>query len=72
MRVADGFSLLELIVAMAVTLLLVSGLVAVVSPARHLAYTQPEAMDMQQGARFGLTSFHRDLYAAGSRSRRGR
>ena len=66
MRRADGFSLLELVVAMALTVVVISALVMAANPARMIADSQPEAMDMQQGARLGVLSMQRDLRLAGA------
>jgi hypothetical protein len=65
-RAADGFSLVELTVALCATMVLVGSLVMVVNPSRRIAQTIPEVIDMQQGARFALGSLQRDLAIAGA------
>jgi prepilin-type N-terminal cleavage/methylation domain-containing protein len=61
-----GFSLIELLVAMALALVITAALAAVVNPGRLMADAQAEAMDMQQGARFAAAALSRDLRAAGA------
>ncbi len=50
----DGFTLMELLVAMAITLGLMVALFAVAQPAQGLFDSQPELADMQQRLRVGV------------------
>ena len=61
-----GFSLVELVVALAITLALTTVVFALVSPANGAFQTQPEAADLQQRLRAATDALSRDLLVAGS------
>jgi hypothetical protein len=61
-----GFSLLEALVAMAITAAVTSGLFAVLAASRGLADVQPESADMQQRLRAGVDLLAHDLRMAGA------
>jgi len=61
-----GFSLLESLVAIAITAAVTAAVFAVVSPSRALADVQPEFVDMQQRLRVGVETLRRDLLMAGA------
>jgi Prokaryotic N-terminal methylation motif len=61
-----GFTLLEVLIASLLALIVIGGLAALAHPARLAAEVQPEAIDVQQRARFGVASLYRDIYSAGA------
>ena len=61
-----GFSLVELVVALAITLALTTVVFALVSPANGSFQTQPEAADVQQRLRAATDALSRDLLVVGS------
>jgi hypothetical protein len=61
-----GFSLIESLVAVALTLTVMSVVFALVTPNAHVSSAQPEAMDMQQRARVASDLISRDLFMAGA------
>jgi len=61
-----GFSLIEMLVAMAITLTLVAGVFAMVHPAYGAFDTGLEAADMQQRMRVAADTLARELTAAGA------
>ena len=63
---AGGFSLVELIIAMALTTMVVAGVFAVVQPAQGVFAIEPERADMQQRLRLAVETLTRDLSMAGS------
>ena len=67
----DGVSLVELMVATALVLLIVSAAAQLAVPATEASRVQPEAADLQQRARMATHSLFRDLYAAGAGLDRG-
>lgn len=62
----DGFSLLEMVVAVGLTLLITGAVFAVVNPASATSQVQPEAIDMAQRVRAGLDAIAGDLDLAGA------
>jgi type II secretory pathway pseudopilin PulG len=66
-----GFSVVELLVAAGLVALLAAAMLALAAPARDAAFAQPEAIDVQQRARFAATSLYRDLHVAGAGSDSG-
>ena len=60
-----GFSLTELLVAMAIALLVSSTVFALLDPAGGAFQTQPEGADVQQRLRASSDALYRDLLAAG-------
>ena len=65
-RSLPGFSLVELLVALAVALLVVSAVFAMLDPAAGAFQTQPEAAAVQQRLLASTEALYRDLLAAGS------
>ena len=65
-RSIPGFSLVELLVALAIALLVTSAVFAMLDPAAGAFQTQPEAADVQQRLRASTEALYRDLLAAGS------
>ena len=65
-RSSGGFSLLELLVALAITTLVVSAVFAMLDPAAGAFQTQPESADVQQRLRASSDAIYGDLLAAGS------
>jgi len=61
-----GFSLVESLVALALTLTVAGAVVAFASPGSDVARAEPEAIDMQQRARSASTALTRDLVMAGA------
>jgi type II secretory pathway pseudopilin PulG len=61
-----GFTLVETLVATALTLLVMSAVLSVATPGAVLARMQPEAAEMQQRARVGADTMLRDLLGAGA------
>src|SRR5215467_2128659 len=61
---ARGFSLVELIVAMALAAAVIAGAVALVGRSRDVFAVQNELADMQQRLRVAIESLTRDLVAA--------
>jgi hypothetical protein len=62
----DGFSLVELIVSTALTLVVLGAVVGFVNPAATSSQAQPEAIDMQQRIRSAADALVRDLHVAGA------
>ena len=62
----DGFSLLELLLAVTLTGIVAGAVLAAVGPAQRLAIAQPEASDLQQRLRVGVDVLRRDLLMAGA------
>jgi Tfp pilus assembly protein PilW len=63
---AGGFSLLEVVIATALTTVLVAGVFALVNPAQGAFATEPEVADMQQRLRVAVDTLRRDLATAGA------
>jgi prepilin-type N-terminal cleavage/methylation domain-containing protein len=61
-----GFSLIELLVAMAITLVVTAATLALVGPAHDAFQVQPETADLQQRSRVGIDALQRDLLMAGA------
>jgi hypothetical protein len=61
-----GFTVVELLVAMAITLVVVAATVSFVGPAHDAFQVQPETSDLQQRIRVGLDALQRDLLMAGA------
>lgn len=62
---ADGFSLVELMVALTLSLAIVSGVFRMIDPASGAFQTQPEVSDVQQRLRAAVAALSRDVGAAG-------
>ena len=61
-----GFSLLEAVIATALTLTVVAGVFAMMHPAQGAFATEPEVADMQQRLRVAVDTLTRDLTTAGT------
>jgi prepilin-type N-terminal cleavage/methylation domain-containing protein len=61
-----GFTLVELLVAMAITLVVTAAMLSFVRPAHDAFQVHPETADLHQRARVGLDALHRDLLMAGA------
>ena len=61
-----GFTLVELLVAMAITAIVMAATLSLVRPAHDAFQVQPEIADLHQRARVGLDALHRDLVMAGA------
>ena len=61
-----GFSLVELLVAMAITLVVTAATLSLIGPAHDLFQVQPETADLHQRIRVGVEALHRDLLMAGA------
>jgi prepilin-type N-terminal cleavage/methylation domain-containing protein len=66
MHTARGFSLVEMVLALALTLIVSAGVFAVVRPAQEAAVAQPEIADMQQRLRIAADAIFTDLVLAGT------
>jgi hypothetical protein len=62
----NGFTVVELLVAMAVTLVVTAATLSLVTPAHDAFQVQPETADVQQRARVGIDALQRDLLMAGA------
>jgi prepilin-type N-terminal cleavage/methylation domain-containing protein len=67
----DGFSLLELLIAMAIMLFVTAGVFSILDPARGMFSVQPEAADMQQRLRVAADALFKDLIMAGAGTYQG-
>lgn len=65
-RGASGFSLIELVAVMAVTLVLAGAVIGLVNAMRGIVATQPEVADMQQRLRTALQQVAGELVNAGA------
>jgi Tfp pilus assembly protein PilW len=63
-----GFSVVELTIALGLTLMVAAAVAAIVDPARGAFAAQPEALDVQQRLRVGVDALTRDLIGAGAGS----
>lgn len=63
---ARGFSLIELLISMAIMVAVTSSMFALVHSARHLFEIDLERADMQQRARVSMDALFRDLVMAGA------
>lgn len=61
-----GFSLVELLLASAITLIVIGGVFQLAAPAQRMFQVQPEAADMQQRMRVAVDVLRRDLVMAGA------
>jgi hypothetical protein len=62
---SPGFSLVESLIALALTMTVTGTALTLVTPASRAAMTQPEVMDVQQRARVAAEMIARDLSGAG-------
>lgn len=63
---ADGFSLVELLVALTISVLVTSAVFSMLDPAGGAFQTQPERADVEQRLRAAVDAVARDLTVAGS------
>jgi Tfp pilus assembly protein PilW len=63
---ANGFSLVEMVVAVGIMLAVTIGIFTVVRPARGVFQSQPERADMQQRLRVVADALYKDLVSAGA------
>jgi prepilin-type N-terminal cleavage/methylation domain-containing protein len=61
-----GFTLVELLIAMAITLIVTAATLSFVRPAHDAFQVQPETADLHQRARVGIDALQRDLSMAGA------
>lgn len=61
-----GFTLIEMMVSMAIMLIVLAGVFTVFNPAQGAFQSQPEAADMQQRLRIGVTEMSQNLMMAGA------
>ena len=61
-----GFTLIEMMVSMAILTVVVAGVFSLLNPARGTFRAQPEVSDMQQRLRVAADSIHKDLVMAGA------
>lgn len=61
-----GFTLVELLIAMAITLTVTAATLSLVGPAHDAFQVQPETADLHQRARVGIDALQRDLMMAGA------
>ena len=71
MRQQHGFSLLELIIAMAVMLTVTGSVFTLMNPAQGSFAAQPEVSDMQQRMRVATDTLYKDLIMAGGGAYQG-
>jgi len=62
---SSGFSLVELLISMALGLILISGMIAVFSGSKRTSELTSEMANMQESARFALQTIAEDLRSAG-------
>src|SRR5262245_15763593 len=62
----SGFSLLEVLLATAITATLTAAVLVVITPSQGIAETQPEFADLQQRLRVGVDAIRHDLLMAGA------
>ncbi len=70
-RRADGFSLIELMVAMTIMLAVTAGVFSLMNPAQGAFQTQPEVADMQQRLRVASDTLYKDIVMAGGGAYQG-
>ena len=66
LRDAAAFTLAELLIAMALTLVICGAVFALVTPATQVFVVEPEVHDLQQRGRVAIETVRRDLYGAGA------
>jgi prepilin-type N-terminal cleavage/methylation domain-containing protein len=66
-----GFTLIELLIATALFGVIIAALFVVVDPARDLLAVAPEAQDVQQRLRFGISTLQRAVAVAGAATTTG-
>ena len=63
---ADGFTLVEFLLAAFLTVIVVAGAFQLAGPAQRMFRSEPEAADMQQRLRVAVDALRRDLMMAGA------
>jgi prepilin-type N-terminal cleavage/methylation domain-containing protein len=71
MRREHGFSLLELMIAMALMLTVTASIFTLMNPSQGTFQAQPEVSDMQQRLRVGADTLYKDLVMAGAGAYQG-
>jgi prepilin-type N-terminal cleavage/methylation domain-containing protein len=71
MRREDGFSLLEVLVAMTIMLVVTASVFSLMNPAQGTFAAEPEISDMQQRLRVGTDALYKDLVMAGNGAYQG-
>ena len=66
MRVADGFSLVELLISVTLLCALMGALFVVIGPVHAVFSVQPEVQDAQQRLRFAVTRLQQSIESAGA------
>ena len=61
-----GFSLVELLVAMAITIVVTAATLSLIGPTHDMFQVQPETADLHQRLRVGVDALQRDLMMAGA------
>ena len=61
-----GFSIVELLVAMAITMVVTAATLSLIGPAHDMFQVQPETADLHQRLRVGIDALQRDLMMAGA------
>lgn len=61
-----GFTVVELLVAMMITMIVAAATLSLVGPAHDAFQVQPETSDLQQRVRVGIDALQRDLMMAGA------
>ena len=61
-----GFTIIELLISLAITMAITAGIFAVMNPSQGMFAAQPEVMDMQQRMRVGVDTLTKDLMMAGA------
>jgi prepilin-type N-terminal cleavage/methylation domain-containing protein len=70
-RRPDGFTLIEMLISMAIMTLVVGAVFAVFNPTQGAFQTQPEVSDMQERLRVAVTGMASEIVMAGAGSYRG-
>ncbi|HET7618443.1 MAG TPA: prepilin-type N-terminal cleavage/methylation domain-containing protein [Vicinamibacterales bacterium] len=65
-RRESGYSLIELLVSMAIMMVVTGAIFALVDPSQSTSQTQPEVQDMQQRMRVSTDTLYKDLVMAGA------
>jgi prepilin-type N-terminal cleavage/methylation domain-containing protein len=61
-----GFTLIEMLIATAITITITAGVMTILHPSHGLSRTQPEVAEMQQRLRVGVDTLRHDLVMAGA------
>src|SRR5262245_8643185 len=66
MRSTDGFTLVELLLATAITVAIAGAIFALATPSQGIFAAQPEVGDMQQRLRVAIDQLQKDLLMSGN------